>query len=335
MRILVLGGTRFIGPRVVDMLVAAGHEVTLFHRGVSSPKKRKDVGHIIGDRKQIRDHAAALQAVQADVVVDMIAMTANDAKNAMSVLRGHAGRIVTISSGDVYRAFGRVIGAEPGPIEIAPLTEMSPLRITRYPYPDRQPRYDKILVEVNVIGDAQLPSTILRLPMVYGQGDYQHRFFQYIKRMDDRRPFILLEQALAGWRFARAHVDNVAHAVKLAVEDPRAAGQIYNVAEPTAPRVAESVAAIGRVLRWRGQIRFLPNDRCPPHLRSEGNFGQHIVYDTTRIREELGYREIIQRDQALALTILWERENPPDIDPRQFDYAAEDAALAAARPVRR
>ena len=67
------------------------------------------------------------------------------------------------------------------------------------------------------------------------------------------------------------------------------------------------------------------------HLRADdGNYKQPIVYDTDRIRNELGYREIIQRDQALALTILWERENPPEpIDRRQFDYEAEDRALAA------
>jgi len=331
MRVLVIGGTRFIGPRVVDTLVKAGHEVTLFHRGVSARRKRKDTAHVIGDRKKIADHATALRAARPEVVVDMVAMTLNDARNAMALFRGIAGRMVTLSSGDVYRAFGRVNGLEEGPLHSGPLTEDSPLRITRYPYPDRAPRYDKILVEEQVMGDEQLPGTILRLPMVYGQGDYQHRFFQYIKRMDDARKVVLLEQVFAAWRFARCHVDNVAFAVKLAVERPGAVGRIFNVAEPTTPTMAESVAAIGHVLKWEGNIRMLPNDDCPPHLRSEGaNYRQHIAFSTDRIRNELGYREVLQRDQALAKTILWERENPPEhIDERQFDYPAEDRALAA------
>lgn len=332
MRVLVIGGTRFIGPRVVDSLLEAGHEVTLFHRGVSARRRRKDATHIIGDRKRLADHAAALRAAGPEVVVDMVAMTPNDARRAMALFRGIAGRMVTLSSGDVYRAFGRVNGLEEGPLHPGPLTEESPLRITRYPCPDRAPRYDKILVEEQVMGDRDnLPGTILRLPMVYGQGDYQHRFFQYIKRMDDRRKVLLLERSFAAWRFARCHVDNVAFAVKLAVERPAAAGRIFNVAEPTTPTMAESVAAIGNVLKWQGKILMLPNEQCPPHLRSEGaDYRQHIEFSSDRIRNELGYREVLQRDQALAKTILWERENPPEhIDERQFDYPAEDRALAA------
>jgi hypothetical protein len=53
------------------------------------------------------------------------------------------------------------------------------------------------------------------------------------------------------------------------------------------------------------------------------------VASSTRIREELGYREPVALDEALRKTIEWERTHPPTIDPAQFDYAAEDAALSA------
>lgn len=330
MRVLVLGGTRFIGPPVVDALLAAGHEVALFHRGISDRKRRRrDVAHVIGDRKSLDDHAAALRATRPDVIVDMIAMTEQDARGVVELFRGLAGRVVAISSGDVYRAFGRVNGIEGGPVETGRLTEDAPLRTARFPYAQRAPDYDKILVEEQYLGEPSLPGTILRLPMVYGHGDYQHRFHQYIRRMDDRRPVILLEQVFARWRFARIYVDNVARAVAQAVDRPKAAGRVYNVAEPNTPTIAEAVAAIGNVVGWQGEIRTLPNEQCPPHLRSDaGRYEQHIDFDTTRIREELGYREAITREQALALTVVWEREHPPErVDRRQFDYEAEDRAL--------
>jgi hypothetical protein len=48
------------------------------------------------------------------------------------------------------------------------------------------------------------------------------------------------------------------------------------------------------------------------------------------IREELGYEEPIQFEEALIRTVAWERSHPPDdIDPADFDYAAEDEALHA------
>ena len=57
--------------------------------------------------------------------------------------------------------------------------------------------YDKIPVEREILGDPDLPGTVLRLPMVYGPGDPLHRFFPTLKRMDDRRPAILFEEKLA------------------------------------------------------------------------------------------------------------------------------------------
>lgn len=49
--------------------------------------------------------------------------------------------------------------------------------------------------------------------------------------------------------------------------------------------------------------------------------------DTAKIRSTLGYRETTSRSVALERTLAWDREHwPADIDPAQFDYAAEDAA---------
>jgi nucleoside-diphosphate-sugar epimerase len=327
MRVLVIGGTRFIGPAVVDELLRRGHEVTLFHRTVTTDG-RDGVAEIPGDRKRIHEHAAALREAAPDVVVDMIAMTEADARGALDTFRGVAGRQVVLSSGDVYRAFGRINGIEDGPVERGPLAEDAPLRESRFPYAAQAPEYDKILVEETARSDPELPATILRLPMVYGQRDYQHRYFDWVKRMDDQRPAILIEKRFAAWRFARAHVENVARAVGLAVDLPRAAGRTYNVAEPTAPTVAESVADIGNLMGWRGEIRTLASERCPEHLLREGNFAQHLVMNSTAIREELGYREALTRAEAIRKTVDWQRRNPPEeIDPRRFDYEAENKVL--------
>jgi hypothetical protein len=53
-----------------------------------------------------------------------------------------------------------------------------------------------------------------------------------------------------------------------------------------------------------------------------------VVASSERIRNELGYGETISREEAFRRTIPWERANPPSQQPAQFDYAAEDAALA-------
>ena len=114
-----------------------------------------------------------------------------------------------------------------------------------------------------VSGDFQLPATILRLPMTYGPGDYQHRLYPYLSRMDDGRDVILLDETSAGWRSTWGYVENVTAAIALAVTDERAAGRVYNVADAGNPTLKEWVEAVNddrRFGQWRHDVSFSPGD---------------------------------------------------------------------------
>ena len=339
MRILVIGGTRFMGPLVVRSLSEQGHEVTVFHRGQTRSDLPRGVREILGDRRPLTKSAVELQRLAPEVVLDMIPAIEQDALEVMSIFTGVARRVVAISSQDVYRAFGRVNGKETGPVESMPITEESALRQNLYPYRGETVRdqddpkkwqddYDKILVERVVMSDENLPGTILRLPMVYGPGDNQHRLFSYLKRMDDKRPAILLDETEAQWRWTHGYVENVVDAIVLAVSDERSVGQIYNVGEPFTFTMAEWVALIGKAAGWQGRVVTVPHGRLPEPLRWDINAEQDIVVDSSRIRRELGYKERVDVEEALRRTIAWERLHPPkEIDPREFDYVVEDAFL--------
>ncbi len=189
--------------------------------------------------------------------------------------------------------------------------------------------YEKILVERVVMGDPTLPGTILRLPMTYGPRDQQHRLFEYLKRMDDQRPTIILGERVASWRWSRGYVGNAAAATVLAVTDARATGRIFHIGEEPALTMRQWIQAIGEAAGWHGTIVSVPEERMPEHLVVKINTSQDLVYDTTRIRQELGYRELIPFDEGLKQTIAWQRAHPPsETGADQFDYAAEDAVLA-------
>ncbi len=114
----------------------------------------------------------------------------------------------------------------------------------------------------------------------------------------------------------------------LALTDDRAANRIYNVGDHDVPTWAEWVKNIGRAAGWNGDVVAMRKDELPEHLKSPTSYANDLVVDTTRIREELGYKERVPREEALVRTVAWERANPPaEIDPQQFDYAAEDAAI--------
>ena len=356
MRILLIGGTGFIGRHLVHMwrspsswrgpfrpamdraAIDRDVDLTIFHRGTTPAY---GVREIIGDRRQLPAYAGALRALKPDVVIDLILSSGAQARDLMSVFRGAAGRVVALSSGDVYRACGVLHGFEPGPLQPIPLTESSELRTKPQTYPAAQIEalkqvfgwidddYDKIPVEREILGDDELPGTVLRLPMVYGPGDFAHRFHPIIKRIVDGRPAILIEEKLAAWHPPRGYVENVAAAIALAATLDRAAGRIYNVSEPDSPTELEWAQQIARIMDWNGEFVVLPADRMPSHLKMPVNFEQHWVYDTSRVRDELGYQEPLGREEGLRRTIEWERANPPTtFNPHPFDYAAEDRALS-------
>lgn len=327
MRVLIIGGTRFVGPHVVRQLAARGHKIAIFHRGATETELPARVHHVHGDFASFSEHLDELKRLNPEVVLDMAPLREEDAAR-VKAFAGVARRVVVVSSQDVYRAFGRLWRTEPGHPDAVPLTEDSPLREK---LSDAGLDYNKTAIERAVINDPNLPATIMRLPATHGPGDYQHRLFSYIKRMDDGRPAILLDGAYAAWRWSRGYVEDVAHAIALAVTDERAAGRIYNVAYSETLSEADWVGAIGRVSGWQGEVVALPGHRLPASLRRDMfDFSQQYEVDSSRIRRELGYAEVVPFDEALRRTIAWEQTNPPEeISPENFDYAAEDAMLSA------
>ncbi|HZS53308.1 MAG TPA: NAD-dependent epimerase/dehydratase family protein [Bryobacteraceae bacterium] len=244
MKILVIGASGFIGPHVVSELLRLDHRVAVLDRGISAPLPQPGITRITGDRNNLQASRNEIAQFGPEIVVDMILSSGKQAIALMQTLQGIARRVVAISSGDVYRACGILHGFEAGPLQALPLTEDSELRTSQDVYPLEliqqlkqtfgwlDDAYDKIPVEKAVLSNAELAGTVLRVPMVYGPGDRLHRFWPYLKRMDDKRPAILIQEDVAHWRSPRGYVENVAAAIALAAIDERASRRIYNVAEP-------------------------------------------------------------------------------------------------------
>ena len=126
MRLLIIGGTAFIGAETARQLASAGHDVTVLHRGKTEGDLPAAVRHLhipepwprLGDRSYFGGLTAEFRRLAPDVVIDMMALTEADAHHLVEAFRGVAGRLVMIGSQDVYRAYGRVTVActRTGPI---------------------------------------------------------------------------------------------------------------------------------------------------------------------------------------------------------------------------
>lgn len=336
MRILIIGGTGFLGPFIVRKLAAARHEITVFHRGQHEPSLPESVRHVHSPSAEfpVLSFPPDLIAWKPDIVLHMVAMGERDAQAAVRAFQGVAKRLIVASSEDVYAAYGVLTGTESATGESGLLNEDSRLRQHLYPYrktaqgrADWIYHYEKILVERVVMASPELQGTVLRLPAVYGPGDPQHRFLRYLKRMDDGRPAILLGENEASWRWTHGYVENVADAISLAVLDYRAAGRIYNVGEEFTPTTEQRVCLLAQMAGWTGEIVKLARALLPGHLRDSYNYACDLAYDTSRIRRELGHREEVGIEEGMRRTMISLRSNPPALKPADYDYAAEDAVL--------
>ena len=328
MRVLIIGGTRFIGPAVVKHLLSLGHQVTVYHRGnqsrpvgveqILAPKKAGPPD----DRYNLGSCISEFRRARPDVVVHMMAFVRSDAETFLNVFRGLAGRAVVPSSIDVYLAFGRVNGTEPGPPQPTPLREDAEQRHAPSIHGDHA---EKRHVEEAVMGDSELSCTVLRYPAVYGPGDFQYRFYSWTRRILDKRPAIVIGRGEAGFKFTHGFVDDIGLATAMVVHNPAATGRIYNIGEKDTPTMRTRLESLCEITGYRGRVVEAPEEVLPGN-NGELWAGQDLETDTSRFRAELDFVERVDYVDGLRRTFQWQSDHPKDS--QAIDYAAEDALIS-------
>ena len=311
MRVLIIGGTGFIGRWVVRALVENEHEVQVFHRGTTTAALPPSVSHIHGERAELPHFAPLLRAWAPDVVLDTFAYDRDDLALVNRATDEIPYRFVMLSSMDVYRAYGIYCRLEEGAADTKMLDENAPLRSVPYPYrkdaaliDDLMYRYDKIPAEQFAMNEMSRPVTILRLGKVYGPGDPQRHARDYLEQV--RRGMVQLSKERSEWRWSRTYVENAADAVALAIAAKGSASRIYNVADEPAPSEREWIGAVARANGCKVEMQISNESSEPMDWRYECR--QHLCADTTRIRRELGWREKFDQEEALRRTFAAEAE---------------------------
>jgi len=321
-RVVVLGGTRFIGRAIVEELAATGNKVLVVHRGNLEPDDMPPAPHLHADRAEIGAHRKEIAAFEPDAAVDCRALTRADSEVVLDALPAGL-RLIVISSIDVYRAFGALNqDLETDPV---PLDEDSAVRPTRYPYRGLMPgmdHYDKLDVEDVYLARG---ATSVRLPMVYGEHDYQLREEFILRRLRAGRTRIPF--GAGTWLACRAYVRDVARGVHLVLESPDAAGQVFNLCEDRTYSMRMWSRMILHAAGSTAELVRVADDFLPEDLKATGTMSQHIVVSAQKARSRLGWKTS-DPAESLGTSVRWHLANPPPES--DLDFSADDRALESA-----
>ncbi|WP_054949344.1 NAD-dependent epimerase/dehydratase family protein [Numidum massiliense] len=175
MKVLVLGGTRFFGVRLIKHALDAGHTVVVATTGRSPVPFADRVEHVTVDRHDRASMEAALKGREFDVVYDQVGYSPDDASVACDVFQGRIGRLIFTSSASVYEPQTIPLKEEMFDPRVAPLRHGGKDELT---YPEGK-RY----AEAMYFQQATFPVTAVRFPIVVGEDDYTGRFQFHVERV--------------------------------------------------------------------------------------------------------------------------------------------------------
>lgn len=321
MRVVILGGTRFIGRRIAVNLLARGDDVVVVHRGETEPAELSSCAHLHCARSSFAEVEARVRALRPDAVIDTRAMTGSDAAAVLPHLPDVP--LVLLSSIDVYRAYELLLAGQGG--EPVPLAEASPLRVGRYPLRDLLPglgeHYDKLDVEPSYLARG---GTALRLSMIYGEHDGQRREEFVLRRVRAGRRRIPF--GVGNSLDTRCYVGDVASAVLAALDRPAAAaGQVFNVGDLATDTVRDYARRILSAAGHDAELVTVPEAYLPEDLESTRGTAQHLLVDSGKAAAVLGWRPT-DPASTVPVSVAWHLAHPP-ADASQ-DFSPDDRALA-------
>lgn len=299
---LVLGGTSFVGGRLVEHLLRGGAEVTLLNRGRSAPPP--GVGQLVADRKDPAAVRAALGGTEWDAVYDVsgfvMAAGGSSFEDLVRLLEGRTGRYVYVSSVMAYRPTGFFPWSEDQPCRDEPPTTYGGFKV----YGER--------VLLDAARDRGFPATVGRPAAVYGPTNniYDMEAAMFI-RLRRGLPVLLPHQGLVATSYG--HVDELCAGLLALGAHPAAAGEIFNLSGEGVT-AAQYVATAAEVVGAAPDVVDVPDEALPGldklpfcHLFAARHHG---IVSTEKARRVLGLPAERAFRTGMAETYEWFRSSP-------------------------
>jgi 2'-hydroxyisoflavone reductase len=249
MKVLVIGGTLFIGRLLVEELVKAGHEVAVLHRKPKHDYGRK-VENIMADRNDADSLREALSGRRFEVVFDNAydwerGTTAAQVEATVKLVGDRITRYIFLSS---VAAYGDGLNHK----------ESDPLAPDYHvdPYVRHKATTERLLFRMH--SHTGLPVVTFRPPFVYGPNNPFYREAFFWDRLRAGRPVVIPGDGHRLMQFAYVH--DLVHAMMRSMEEPRAAGEAFNIGDTKPLTQVEVVEKMAKVAGTEVVLARVPRD---------------------------------------------------------------------------
>ena len=300
-RVLIIGGTRFLGLAIAEPFIAKGYDVYEMNRGTrASATGVKE--QIICDKNDRKAFAAVLKKYRWDIIIDTI-LTDEDLEFAINELGDNVGHFIHTGSMGVY-----------GDAKQIPAVESQPLKQYTGEYIVFNYKIAQDQVIIKAFQERAFPGTILRMSYIYGAGDnlldgWGGRSEEFFRIMHKDKKIVLPNDGRA--LLHPGHVKDLGRAFLHAAERPESIGQIYNIGGSHALMMKDYVEKIAVAMQIKVNIEYAPFEKVvklyPTIVNERGmKFAcQHMCGSIIKAKRELDWRPEISLYTGLRENIEW------------------------------
>ncbi len=329
MKVLTMGGTRFIGLHIVRQLVAQGHEVTTFNRGVSPGVLPPGVKRLYGDRKDHAKMREVLAGQEFDAIIDTSAFTLDDVEIIVEIFRGRIKNYVFTSTVGAYRL-----------TQLAPITEEFPLYRVRDPrvriqpespwYPTGKTGCEDHLLDL--YKSEGFPATMIRPGNVYGPENNGRGDLLLFIRLLRGRPILMPGEGNNFLHLSHVHDTAAAHVAVL--NSPRALGEAYHIVDPYAITQKGFLELAARIVGKEPKIIHVPVEAAkvmdqqtfPYARKADGAWRWSAIYSIQKSLDHLvGWKPKYDTESGMRDYFQWVLDK--GLDKMEYDFTYEDEII--------
>jgi 2'-hydroxyisoflavone reductase len=279
MKVLVIGGTGYIGSHTVEELARRGHEVSVFARGITPPQLPEGVSLIKGDRHD-PEQLARLRPLGFEAVIDINAYTREETQSVINAFDGTLARFVHLSTISVYQLASRMPVVEGDPLVIDPGF--------RYGY--NKAECERALRWAHAKNG--FPFVSIRPPAVFGPADDKSRENYFLKRLVAGETVIIAGSGATP--ICAVYVKDLAAVLARALTAEHVAGSAFHVAQYESVSLSDHVDNIASLAGVEADMAHVP-----PRLLERLGFNLHqfpyysddklVICDTQAARRSLSF----------------------------------------------